>query len=223
VKQTKISILQNQFSSFKMKPNETVSDMYMRFQTIQHDLMVLGVQFTQFGLVTRILNSLTNEWERKVLVIEEANNLSVLRVKELIGNLMPYEANLQARKEANQEKKNMAFQASNENSDLEEDEVVFIAKNYNKFKKFKKMTKFRNGRNSNSNSTDQTSIKYFGCDKFGHMSKDCPQENNYKRKNKIDFKKKKRAFQVIWDDSNSSSSSDSESDTKQVNVCFMAN
>ena len=48
VKQTKISILQNQFSSFKMKQNETIVDMYSRFQTIQHDLMALGVKFTDF-------------------------------------------------------------------------------------------------------------------------------------------------------------------------------
>ena len=142
VKQTKISPLQNQFSSFRMKPNETIVDMYSRFQTIQHDLMALGVKFTNFDLVSRILNSLSQEWERKVLAIEEANDLSTLLVEELIGNLMSYEANLQARKEQNVEKKSIAFPAINENSDLDEEEIVFIAKNYNKFKKFRKMTKF---------------------------------------------------------------------------------
>ena len=34
VKQTKISILNNQFHSFKMKPNESRIDMHSRFQTI---------------------------------------------------------------------------------------------------------------------------------------------------------------------------------------------
>ena len=52
VKQTKISILQNQFSSFKMKQNETIIDMYSRFHSIQHDLMALGVKFTDFDLVS---------------------------------------------------------------------------------------------------------------------------------------------------------------------------
>ena len=66
VKQTKISILQNQFSSFKIKQNETIVDMYSRFQTIQHDLMALGVKFSDFDLVSRILNSLTSNWERKL-------------------------------------------------------------------------------------------------------------------------------------------------------------
>ena len=52
VKQTKISILNNQFQSFKMKPNESIIDMYSRFQTIQHDLMALGVKFTDFDLLS---------------------------------------------------------------------------------------------------------------------------------------------------------------------------
>ena len=109
VKQTKINSLNNQFQSFKMKPNESVIDMYSRFQTIQHDLMALGVKFTDFDLVSRILNSLTNVWEWKVLAIEEANDLSDLKVEELIGNLMSYEANLQARKDLAQEKRSIAF------------------------------------------------------------------------------------------------------------------
>ena len=55
VKKTKTSILQNQFSSFKMKSNESIIDMYVRFQTIQYDLLSLGVKFTDFDLVTREL------------------------------------------------------------------------------------------------------------------------------------------------------------------------
>ena len=222
VKQTKISILQNQFSSFQMKQNESIVDMYSRFQTIQHDLMALGVEFTNFDLISRILNSLTPEWERKVLAIEEANDLSTLLVEELIGNLMSYEANLQARKEQNIEKKCIAFPTINENSDLDEEEIVFITKNYNKIKKFRKMTKFQKG--GKFNSSNQTSIKCYECDQFEHMKKDCPKLNNDKRKNQFENFKKKKAFKVTWDDSESSSSSesDSESDGEQANVCFMA-
>ena len=89
-----------------MKQNETIVDMYSRFQTIQHDLMALGVKFTNFDLVSRILNSLTSDWERKVLAVEEAKDLSTLKVEELIGNLISYEANLEAQKELNSKKKN---------------------------------------------------------------------------------------------------------------------
>jgi len=226
VKQTKISILKNQFSSFKMKPNESIIDMYSRFQTIQHDLMALGVTFTDFDLITRILNALTDEWERKVLAIEEANVLSDLKVEELIGNLMSYEANLQARKELAQEKRSIAFQVNNDDdSELEEEDVVFFAKNYNKFRKFNRMVK----KQKPNSSTDTSNFKCYECDKFGHMKKDCPELHKEKKnskknfKNEKFFKKSKRAFQVTWDDSSSESETESDNDGEQANVCFMAN
>ena len=98
---------------------------------------------------------------------------------------MSYEANLQARKELNSEKKNVAFQATkNDDSDLDEDEIVFIAKNYNRFKKFRNMTKFQ--KEGKSNSTNQSQIKCYECDQFGHMKKVCPKLNNDKKKNKFE-------------------------------------
>ena len=74
---------------------------------------------------------------------------------------MFHEANLQARKEQNSKKKNIAFSATNEDSDLDEEEILFIAKNYNKFKKIRKMTRFQKGEISTS--TNQTSIKCYEC------------------------------------------------------------
>lgn len=45
------------------------------------------------------------------------------------------------------------------------------------------------------------------------MKKECPQLNNDKKKNNFEkFRKKRRAFQVAWDDSDLCPSSDSESD-----------
>ena len=47
VKQTKISILTNQFQLFKMNPNEPISDIYSRFQDIVHSLISLGKNFSK--------------------------------------------------------------------------------------------------------------------------------------------------------------------------------
>lgn len=47
--------------------------------------------------------------KKKSLAIIDTNDLSQLKIKELVGNLMSCEANLQARKEQNKEKKNIAF------------------------------------------------------------------------------------------------------------------
>src|SRR5574338_332479 len=105
VKQSKISMLKNQFQNFRMKQGESISEMYSRFQDIYHSLLALEVTFTESDVVSKILNSLTDEWERKVLAIEEANDISTIKTEELIGNLMSYEVNLQARRAQAQDKK----------------------------------------------------------------------------------------------------------------------
>ena len=60
--------------------------------------MGLGEKYSDFDTVSKIANSLTEEWERKVLAIEKANDISKITSEELIGNLMSYEVNLQAKR-----------------------------------------------------------------------------------------------------------------------------
>lgn len=99
VKKTKISMLKNQLQLFRTNANESISDMYSCLQDNTHPLMQLSESISKFDIVSKILNSLTNEWEWKVLAIEEANDLSKLKVEELIGNLMSYEVSLLVRKQ----------------------------------------------------------------------------------------------------------------------------
>ena len=94
VKQTKISMLSNQFQLFQMKPNESISDMYSRFQDIVHALISLGKKITEEDQVRKILNSLPSEWDQRTLAIEEANDISIIKIEDLIGNLMSYEVKL---------------------------------------------------------------------------------------------------------------------------------
>ena len=97
VKQSKISMLKNQFQNFKMNENESINDMYSRFQNIYNSLLGLGEKYSDFDIVSKNLNSLTDEWEKKVIAIEEANDLLTMKPEELIGNLMSYEVNLQTK------------------------------------------------------------------------------------------------------------------------------
>ena len=151
VKQSKISMLKNQFQNFRMKQDESINNMYSRFQDIYHSLLGLGEIFYDFDIVSKILNSLTDKWERKVLAIKEANDLSTMKPEELIGNLMSYEVNLQAKKVQAQDKKNLAFQAEQDDSDSDEEDMAFIAKNFKKFLKFRKNNKGKSYKNDSSN------------------------------------------------------------------------
>lgn len=89
--------------------------------------------------------------------------------------------------------------------------MTFIAKNYRKFKKQVKR--------ANNNRNNSSGLKCFCCNKFDHIIKERPLKNNekkFKNKNKFEKfnKKKKSAFQATWDDSDCSSISESDSDTK---------
>ena len=74
-----------------------------------------------------------------------------MKPEELIGNIMSYEVNLQAKKVQAQDKKNLAFQAEQDESGSDEEDMAFIAKNFKKFLKFKKNNKSKSYKNNSSN------------------------------------------------------------------------
>ncbi|XP_020258874.1 glutamic acid-rich protein-like [Asparagus officinalis] len=89
-------------------------------------------------MVRKILRALTSYWEKKTTAIEEANDLSTLTVENLIGNLMAYEVQLEDRKKDNEDKnkKVLAFQASTDDEDSDDEEKFEIITR--KFRKFLK-------------------------------------------------------------------------------------
>ena len=98
-----------------------------------------------------------------------------MKPEELIGNLMSYEVNMQAKKDQAQERKNVAFHAEKEESESEDEDLTFIAKNFKKFLRYRKGNK--NGFNKNFlNKPTSLNIEYFNCHKKGHMHKDFPEQ-----------------------------------------------
>ena len=92
----------------------------------------LGKSFSQSDLVRKILRPLTPEWEKKTTTIEEAKDLSNYSLEELIGNLTSYEVQMI---EKVPESKSIAFNASIESDDSDDEDFAFIT---NKFKLFLK-------------------------------------------------------------------------------------
>src|SRR5574338_1110598 len=157
-----------------MNTNESISDMYSRFQDIVHSLIALGKNFSEEDQVRKILNSLTPEWDQKTLAIEEANDTNTLKIEELIGNLMSFEVQMIGRRESKaSEKKSMAFNALTDGSDSNNDndeEIAFMTRNFRKFLKYRKMNtlKKNNYKNSRNQSIVPNNVKCFNCDEPGH-------------------------------------------------------
>ncbi|GAA0171711.1 hypothetical protein LIER_25683 [Lithospermum erythrorhizon] len=98
--------------------------------------------------ITKILESITDDFNNNVCAIKEANNGSEIPINELMGNLMVAEmvvAKNKARKEANQIKPTLTLKSTksfdespmNDEED-KDDEISMMTKQFNKYLKFQR-------------------------------------------------------------------------------------
>ncbi|GAV63836.1 UBN2 domain-containing protein, partial [Cephalotus follicularis] len=99
VKDAKLSMLVHEYELFKMNEDEDIKSMFTRFTNIINALQSLDKTFSNSELVRKILRCLPRSWMPKVTAIEEAKNLSILPLEDLLGSLMTYELTMQKRVE----------------------------------------------------------------------------------------------------------------------------
>ncbi|KAH9724758.1 hypothetical protein KPL70_007612 [Citrus sinensis] len=213
VKESKISRYTRQYELFQMEQNESVYSMYTRFTDIVNTLGALRKTFSNSEKVKKIIRSLPKEWRQKRTAIEEAKDLNILPIDDLIGSLISYEEVLAAERGNGEKKKNIALKASKQESDqeseLDEEEMDMLAKRFRKlFKKSGERRKFRDLKNRKEK---KELIKCYECKKLGHIRTECPLLN----------KLKKKAMVAIWDDSDEETSDDEEHQ-EMTNLSLMA-
>ncbi|GAV67527.1 zf-CCHC domain-containing protein/UBN2 domain-containing protein [Cephalotus follicularis] len=178
-------------------------------------------------MVRKILRCLPRTWVPKVTAIEEAKNLNILALEDLLGSLMTHELSMQKTnddEEKEKKKKKIVTLKSSQTEDSEDDddndneELAFITRRFKKFLASKK--KFGGRANKKFHQKGEASkleeIICFECNKPGHYKSDCP-----RLKKKDILKKKKKAMIATWDDSDESSS---EEDTNEevAQIALMA-
>ena len=77
-----------------MEPNESISGIFIRFIDIINNLKNLDRAYTDAELCKKILQSLSRSWEAKVTIIQEAKDMSTLKLEKLLGSLMTHELKL---------------------------------------------------------------------------------------------------------------------------------
>ncbi len=80
VRETMALMLVHQYELFKMKDDESIEQMYSRFQTLVSGLQILKKNYVAYDHVSKILRSLPARWRPKVTNIEEAKDLNTLSV-----------------------------------------------------------------------------------------------------------------------------------------------
>ena len=135
---------------FKMHSNETIAQIFARFNTITNDLYALGKSHTSIELVNKILRSLPKAYQSKVVAIWEARDLSKLPIEELMGSLTTHEIMIRMKKREKKKKtialKTIALKSSIQEEEEEEeelsnselDDIALLTKRYKKYLRFKK-------------------------------------------------------------------------------------
>ncbi|XP_057984566.1 uncharacterized protein LOC131169362 [Hevea brasiliensis] len=188
-----------QYELFKMKLDETISEMYDRFVEIIGGIKSLGNTFTNEELVKKILRNLPKEWLPKVTSLKDSKDLSKVQLDELLGNLIDYE---------------MTLKRDDEDDEFNEEELALMTRRIRKMLFQKKFMPKRNFKKDKGESSKRDPPICFECNKPGQTRMDCP-------KLKKSFKKfKKKALKATWD--KSSDSEDEEIGDQVAQTCFMA-
>ncbi|XP_057439907.1 uncharacterized protein LOC130731662 [Lotus japonicus] len=149
VRMPRLQILTTQFENLKMKEDETITDFHMTLRDMENSSFALGERMSEEKLLRKILRSLPKRFQMKVTAIEEAQDISSLKVDELIGSLMTFE--LSQDDKPDKKHKNIAFVSNTEaDDDLSENEsgesvsdtIAFLARKFNKvLKRLEKRSK----------------------------------------------------------------------------------
>ncbi|PHU06646.1 hypothetical protein BC332_23135 [Capsicum chinense] len=138
-----ITLFFTEYEAFKMKEKESLHEMMPRITTLINELTSLG-KISEEEQVEKVLRVLPkSKWNVKVTAIREANkDLARMTLDELVGNLRTYEMEVDGTKEQAPPEEVFALKASNsdEESELDKEQVAFITKNFSKFFKKNKGT-----------------------------------------------------------------------------------
>nr|GEX72898.1 zf-CCHC domain-containing protein/UBN2 domain-containing protein [Tanacetum cinerariifolium] len=91
VKANKIDLLVQQCEQFIISKEESIDNVFAKFNIIITSLKALDEGFSSKNFVRKFLRALHPKWLTKVTAIEESKNLTTLPLDELIGNLKVYE------------------------------------------------------------------------------------------------------------------------------------
>ncbi|XP_070056881.1 uncharacterized protein [Nicotiana tomentosiformis] len=226
VKRSIETLLYSQYENFTMKEGKAIQEMYTRFTTLTNKLKSLGRIISEEDRVEKILTRvLPITWEIKITAIRESKNIATLPLDELIGNLTAYELRRQTIKmDIPKKEKSLALRIT-EGSDLEDDEMSTITKDFKKYLRRGKGSS-RSGSYSKSKAPEkQTNNGCYKCGKTYHHIKNCPLweiewkkqrvERRNMKKEHVQQKKRKgstKAMVAAWGESSDESSDDDENE-----------
>jgi hypothetical protein len=185
VKSPKHQMLISKFEEIKMQEEETFREFYTKISNLRNSMVSLGKQISDVKLIRKILRSLPERFRIKVTTIEESKDLEEMKIEEQVGSLQTYEYSLppvrKAKTVALKASKKKSRVSSNEDSNIDEDAVTMLAKNFERFMKSNNFKKFSDrlrkaphtADTEEAEKKDPRGPKCFECSSFGHIKTEC--------------------------------------------------
>ncbi|GAU10045.1 hypothetical protein TSUD_423660, partial [Trifolium subterraneum] len=214
-----------------MNEDESVHNFYMNVMDFANSFDDLGEKLSDEKIVRKILRSLTKKFDMKVIAMEEAQDISTMKVDELIGSLQTYESSVNERIE--KKNKSISFVSNAEDEDLESDiestdsvseAIVLLGRQFNKVLNRMDRRPRQNARhlatdmsrsigNSRKTKIDEKPAQSKGiqcheCEGYGHIRTKC---GTY-------LKKQKKSLNVTWSDEDGSEEEGESEVAKHVTV-----
>ncbi|KAK2391549.1 gag-protease polyprotein [Trifolium repens] len=222
VKQSKIQHLTSKFESLRMKDDENIQDFHLSLLDIANSFEALGEKISDEKLSRKLLRSLPKRFDMKVTAIDEAHDISTMKMDELVGSLQTFEIVLNER--GDKKNKSIAFvsntEESNDQSEDEEedsiaDAIAMLGKQFNKVLKRVGGRNRQNGQsirfdiNKQQNSLKKTKpedkssqskgVQCHECEGYGHIRSEC---GTYQ-------KRQKKGLTVSWSEEDTDEESES--------------
>ncbi|CAJ2666703.1 unnamed protein product [Trifolium pratense] len=218
VKLSKLQLLTTKFENLRMNDDETIQDFHMTILDFDNQFDALGEKIPEEKLVRKMLRSLPKKFDMKVTAIEEAKDITDMKLDELVGSLQTYE--VATNEKMDKKNKSIAFVSNTEEedqlSDTESeqsisDAMVLLGKQFNKvLKRMDKRSKtgaadigrntYRNFRKpvTDEKSAPNKGVQCHECEGFGHIRSECG----------TFLKKQKKGLTVTWSDEDSEGEAD---------------
>jgi len=182
-------MLISKFEEIKMLEDETFREFYSKISDLRNSMVSLGKQISDVKLIRNILRSFPERFRIKVTTIEESKDLEEMKIEEQVGSLQTYEySSPPIRKvktitlKASKASKNKYVVSSDEDSNVDEDAVAMLAKNFKRFMKNNKFNKKffdRLRKAPHTTDTEEAEKKdprgpqCFECSGFGYIRTEC--------------------------------------------------